>query len=281
MMADLGMSWANATGSSDLEWDATRHYKQRSCFLYLKLAFWRRITDGTMPPKNDTVSLTMVDVMAQRFKRSSAIAGGYSLALEHGRLKTRLRVGWTYHLELDGPDTISSRQLSYVGMGLRTLRLALENHFQRPVLLLETQKAICTSILTTSIPERCDPLERYEDGLRARSGTEPAVESLSTAVDVVAASAASALVAEGDVPGRRDASGFGCPEASVATVVDTAGATADGALAAAAVNHSGLASASGERVVSFLADEGELRIRGAEPVVQLSIADDVGCFGVL
>ncbi len=35
MMADLGMTWANATASSGLGWDATRHYKQRPCFRHL------------------------------------------------------------------------------------------------------------------------------------------------------------------------------------------------------------------------------------------------------
>ncbi|KAL4252598.1 hypothetical protein AB1N83_013472 [Pleurotus pulmonarius] len=78
MMADLGMSWANATASSGLEWDATRHYKQRPCLRHLTLAFWRSITHGTMPPKNVTVSCSSVKALYDHGRVS-----------EHGRLKAR------------------------------------------------------------------------------------------------------------------------------------------------------------------------------------------------
>lgn len=115
---------------------------------------------------------------------------------------------------------------------------------------------------------------RDEDRQGLRGEAEAAPERSAAFREGLAVPVALGLVAEADVPRRRQALHVVRGEARRAARVDGARAAADGPDALVAVGHGrGLLLAPRERV-GGLADEGELGVGGGEPVRHLGLADD-------
>lgn len=87
-------------------------------------------------------------------------------------------------------------------------------------------------------------------------------------------------IAERDVGSSRKTGGMRGVKAGAASFVNRTIASANGPTATVAVDHPGGESVAADKGLFGTADEGEIRIRRAEPVVEFGVADD-GCSHIL